>query len=420
MSNSVKSKLLANGAWLTLLQAFNTIVPLLTIPYVTRVLGVVEYGKFSVALNLVYYIQVIVEYGFSMSGARKVALSKSQDDLNNTYTSILFSRILLTLISGLILIVFILFANYDTKTVISIWILFIIVAGTTIQLTWLFQGKQDMRSITMISVFARLLSLLLIFIFVKDTSDLFIYCLLYASTNIIYGITCQIIGWKKYSLKLIHLHFSALIDELKDGWYLFTSSAMSKIFGNIGVTILGIVATDYYVGIYSAISKITTVLILAFLPISQTIFPHLIKLFSEDYNKGITFVKKVAFSTVPIFIILSAIVFALRVQIINMAFGNDYSGFELLLAPLLLWMVFSIINNFLGIQVLVASGRQQAYSRAFFISIIFLIIYNITLVKLFLVYGVAWAQAASEFTLTTILLLTIFKDSKSQKLMKGE
>ena len=74
LADLLKSKVLANSAWLIILQVFNTIVPLLTLPYITRVLGTSNYGVFSLALNWVTYFQVIVEYGFGFTGARKVSI----------------------------------------------------------------------------------------------------------------------------------------------------------------------------------------------------------------------------------------------------------------------------------------------------------------------------------------------------------
>ena len=68
-----------NGMWMYLLQLFNTVIPLLTLPYVTRILGRDGYGLFSIALNFVGYLQVVVEYGFGMSATRKVAVRAGDD-----------------------------------------------------------------------------------------------------------------------------------------------------------------------------------------------------------------------------------------------------------------------------------------------------------------------------------------------------
>ena len=67
----IKSKVFKNSIWLTILQLVNTVVPMLTIPYITRVLGAAQYGIFSVALNWIIYFQVIVEFGFNLTGSKK-------------------------------------------------------------------------------------------------------------------------------------------------------------------------------------------------------------------------------------------------------------------------------------------------------------------------------------------------------------
>lgn len=405
----IHSKVFKNGVWLSLLQMFNTIAPMLTIPYITRVLGASKYGTFSIALNLIHYFQVIVEYGFAMSGARKIALNHSQEEINKTYTSIFYSRVFLTIVSALVLLIFIAFGNYNNSTLICLAILYIIIFSTTIQLTWLFQGLQDMRPVTIVSMISRIISLILIFWFVKSPKDLYLYCLLYGSTNLIYGIVGQFVGRIKYGIRLCKIKLKTIKEELIDGWYLFTSSAMSKIFGNIGITILGLVSTEFEVGVYSAVSKITTVAIMMFLPVSQALFPHVSRVFRDSAESGKKLVNRIALIVMGLFTCGSLLVFILRDTVVNIAFGSEYKNYSLLLLPLLIWMLFSILNNFLGVQILVASGRQKQYSRSFLISIAFLVVYNLIFVNTLKLYGVAIAQALSEITLSVFLAIAIRK-----------
>ena len=88
------NKLLSNGIWMYSLQFFNLVVPLLTIPYVTRILGTELYGIFSISLNFITYLQVVVEYGFGMSATRKVAV-ENNNDLNKLFTAVQLGRCIL-------------------------------------------------------------------------------------------------------------------------------------------------------------------------------------------------------------------------------------------------------------------------------------------------------------------------------------
>lgn len=81
------------------------------------------------------------------------------------------------------------------------------------------------------------------------------YCFLYSISPIISGVLGIIIAKRNFGIKLVKLTLSKLIIELKDGWYVFTTSLSGKIFGAIGITFLGIFSEEDIVGTYSAIQK---------------------------------------------------------------------------------------------------------------------------------------------------------------------
>ena len=96
----LRRKAFSNGVWLYLLQFFNAVIPLLTLPYIVRILDAENYGIFSVSFNIVVYMQVFVEYGFGMSATRKAALCQCENtryNLNSLFTAVFIIRILLML-----------------------------------------------------------------------------------------------------------------------------------------------------------------------------------------------------------------------------------------------------------------------------------------------------------------------------------
>ena len=176
ITSLLKSKVLVNSAWLIVLQVFNTVVPLLTLPYITRVLGTSNYGVFSLALNWITYFQVIVEYGFGFTGARKVSIY-GDAGLQELYSRIITARIMLLggtylVMNGLSIIL-----RVDKAQYISMNILFLIVLGVAFQLTWLFQGKQDMKLIAIVNAVSRLISVIMVFALVHKEQHLYLYCI---------------------------------------------------------------------------------------------------------------------------------------------------------------------------------------------------------------------------------------------------
>ena len=102
MKNKQVNKTVINGIYLYILQFFNTIIPLVTLPYITRVLGKSQYGAFNKILNYIVYLQAIVEYGFTLSGSRKISLASSDEERCRIRSSIIYSRVLLSVICMLI------------------------------------------------------------------------------------------------------------------------------------------------------------------------------------------------------------------------------------------------------------------------------------------------------------------------------
>ena len=413
----LKSKVFKNGVWLTILQIVNTVIPIVTIPYITRILGACEYGVFSIALNWVLYFQVLVEYGFGLSGARKVALLKEnqQDKLNNLYNNIISSRIVLFILSFIILNIIALISSFDFKMYISMIILFIMIIGTTFQLTWLFQGKQDMKFITIINVISRIISVALIFLLVKSNENLYLYCFLYSITLFLSSIISNIIAYKKYNLHFKFSKVGEIKNEINDGKYLFASSAMTKIFSGFGITVLGIISTSTITGIYSAIYKIPYVLTMFFSPISQAIYPFNSTLFKKGIFDGVNSIKKICIPIFVMFLVPSIIIIIFRNIIVNLLFGGEYSKYSIIVIPLVLQFLFAMINNFFGIQILVASGNQKKYSTSLLIGCISIILCNIILGKISGIYGIAIASAISEMILTFSLVINYKKLKKNQK-----
>lgn len=396
----VKNKIFINGSWLYILQVFNTIIPLLTLPYITRVLGPSQYGIFSFSLVLISYFQVVVDYGFNLTGARKIALTDNKNDHSKIFTTIAFTKILLCIISFLIMLVICITFNVSNQQILTLILLYFSVIGTAIQQTWLFHGLQEMKYITLINLISRTISVILIFLLVKNPSDLFVYCVLYALTSFISGILSLILIKKSLDINLKKITLKEISTELKDGWPIFLTSAMSTLFSGIGITILGFSNSAGIVGVYSAIQKIPYIMIMFYLPIGQAIFPYVSRLYNINLETGLKFVRKVFLFVVPIALVFSILLIYFSDFIIEFLYGKEYKTQSFVIIPLVGWFFFSVVNNLLGIQVLVASGHLKEYSSAFKIGICGILLFNLSLGLLWGVIGVALAVLLAEILLT--------------------
>ena len=405
----IKSKVFKNSIWLTILQLVNTVIPMLTIPYITRVLGAAQYGIFSVALNWIIYFQVIVEFGFNLTGSKKIATAKNDQEVQTIFNNIISARIILFIFTFVLLNIVTFLAHFSLQIYICMILLCTMVLGTAFQITWLFQGKQDMKFITIINSTARIISVILIFLFVKSTSDVYIYAILYSITLLLSSIISLIIAKKKYNLIFKFTNLKSIKNELNDGKYLFYSSAMTKIFSGFGTTILGFISSANIVGIYSAIYKIPYILTMFFSPISQAIYPNISIKFKKDNKEAFSYIKMICKPILCIFIIISIIIIIFKTFFVNILFGKEYVKYSVIVIPLVMQFIFGMINNFLGVQILIASNHQKEYTKAFTIGCLATVLSNCILGFIYGIYGVAISAFLGEFILTLLLIKKIIK-----------
>lgn len=403
----INSKLAKNGFWMLVLQTFNTLIPLLTVPYITRILSKPVYGDFSLVLSYITYFQVFVEFGFGLSGARKAATRDDDKTLSKVRSNILTARFFLLLVSAIPLLLILLLGQMTIEMKVCMLLLFVMVIAVAFQQTWFFQGIAQMKNITIINVISRTVSVVLIFVFVKTPSDIYLYCLFYILNFVISSILGNLIVRKKYKVAFHYPRMHDVWIEIKDGFPLFISTAMGRIFGSIGITILGFFAVNSIVGSYSAINKIPYVLSIMFAAISQAIYPFSCQKFNESYRNGIKFVSKIGSFVILSFLIPSIFIVLFRDPIVSIAFGEDYVSDSFLLFPFIVWIMASILNNFLGIQILVASGKQKVYSVIFTVCILTMVGLMFWLGSQYQSIGIAVASMASELLLTVILLASI-------------
>lgn len=409
LGSLIKNKSVENGIWLYVFQFFNLIVPFLTLPYITRTLGEGHYGIFSSALNFTTYFNVFVAYGFDLIGAKKASLINDEEELNSLYSHIFLIKTVLMLISfGLMSILSLVF-HLPVDDYALMLVLFMIVVGSVFQQVWLFHGLQKMKIITIVNVLLKILSMVLIFVFVKNSDHLLLYAVLYASTFLLVGIICFMIALLELKIRFTKIEGVKIKENLKDALPTFFTSFAASLYSGIGVTVLTLFYDDNVVGGYSAIIKIPIIFVSLFTPFLQALFPYISKQYNESTKDGINTLTKMMKILMPIVLIATLVLIIFSRPIVNVLFGSEYVKGHYLLMPLSIWMLFGVLNNFLGIQGLVASGNQKFYSRAFLFGVIAVIVLSFSLGYFYESLGVALAIAISETVLTIACLYYLRK-----------
>lgn len=312
-------KISANFMYLSILQGMNLILPLITFPYLVRVLGIENFGLLMFAQAFIVYFTMIVDYGFNLSGIREVSSNRNnKSKLIKIFSSIMIARFILALV-GLIFLTIIVFSFEKFSQNWELYYLtFGIVIGTALFPTWFFQGMEKMKYITVLTVIAKLIFTLSIFLFVTTEKD-FIYVPLINSL----GFISLFIIFKDFNIRIKFQKWKRIKIQFIRGWYIFISKISINLYGATNTFILGIFTTDTIVGYYAIAEKVVRIITSLFAPFYQTIYPHVVSIVKKPKNEANNFLKKVFKYSLGI----STIVFLLSVLLgefsLLLVFGEE-------------------------------------------------------------------------------------------------
>lgn len=252
---SIKINMILNG----IRGLLGVIFPLITFPYVSKILGTENIGKYNFASSIISYFVLLAALGINAYAIREGArLRENKEGLNKFISEIFTINIISTIVSYLLLFVLILIVPKFKDYLTLIWILSFQIIFKTIGIEWIYSIYEDYKYITIRSILFQLLSLILLFIFVHSKNDLYMYAIITVISSVGSNIL-NLINSKKYC-KLKITKSINIKEHIKPILILFATTVTITIYVNSDVTILGFLTSDYNVGIYSVSTKIYTII----------------------------------------------------------------------------------------------------------------------------------------------------------------
>jgi len=382
-----------------LLQIATMFLPLVTVPYVSRVLGADGVGTYSYTLSISQYFILIGTLGLSLYGNRQIAYTRdNKDAMSKTFWSILLLRIATTGVALLIyLAVFSGVGIYRTIFMIQT----INIVSALIDISWLYIGIEDFKKIVTRNVAIKIIGVILIFVFVKSSEDLDLYTII----NVIAGLLGNAVMWLylpsviskvKVSIKDILVHVGP---SLK----LFVPQIAIQIYAVLDKTMIGLLSTVTEVGYYEQSEKIVksvlslvTVLGTVMLPRMSNLFANGSKEQMDDYfNNSL---RGVAYISIPLTIGLISI----SNEFVPWFFGKGFGPVKynlVLLAPILFLIAMS---NVTGIQYLLPANRTREYTVSVTVGAAINFFINLLLIPKLYSFGACIGTLVAELAVTLI------------------
>lgn len=393
------NKIFSNYIYLLLIQGANFILPLIALPYLVITLESDRYGLVMIAQSLAIFFTIIVDFGFNISATREVSLlKKDKKKLSQFFWNIYTIKLTLIIFSFLLLLCLIFFVDkFNTEPLIYIYS-FGLVIGQAIFPTWFFQGIEKMRIITFINVSAKFFFTISIFFFVLEPADFEFVPILNGLGFIISGL----IGFIS-SLKYVNFaypKFNNIIQIFKESFNLFISNFAVNLYSSSNTLVLGFFAGDTLAGVYASMEKLVIATKSMYIPLYQSIFPHLSSL---SFNNIKNFINKIKLPIMISGLILSLVIIIGSDSILKLIYKDDlissyYKVFQILgviaflsaLNMLYVTLFFPAIKAYkIRMKILVSAG-------------VFHFLLVLVLANFFGIYGVALSAAFTELIILLI------------------
>lgn len=396
-------RLISNFISLFTLQGLNYVLPLITVPYLLRVLGVELFGLLSYATTFVMYFVVLTNYGFQLTATRMISINRQdKDKISEIFSSVMTIKFFLLCLSTLLLFI-IVFSIKQLRTDMYVYFLvFGTVIGQVLFPVWFFQGMERMKYITYINVVSKSIFTLLIFIFVKSKSDYLIVPLFTSMGFITSGVFSLIIVRIKFKIQFNLQTINTLKEYLYDGWHVFIANVYTNIYSTTNVVLLGFVTNNTIIGYYSIAEKITGAIAGLFLPVNQTLYPHLSRAYSQD-KKRFTFLTKkislVLLVTSTFFFIIS---YYFASELVYLVSGNYNDVINFVLSILLFRVLSSPFSNFFS-NILIVMNEKSKYMKVMNITVLLNVLFVFPSIYLFHLKGFSVSFIALLWVHTAML-----------------
>lgn len=401
------------------IQGLNYLIPLITVPYLVRVLGISEFGTYSLILAVIQYFVIFGDYGFNLSASRQISIKVDDiHEVSKVFFSVMFCKVVIAILGFFILIISSTFYVIIRENIMLFIIGYTVVIGTTFYPIWLFQGYEMMQWIAISNFLAKIVGVVIIFSLVESKQDIWIALL---SQGVV-GVFASIIAlFKAYQEKLLVLVFPGYNDikrQLKLGWNIFISSFFVSLYTTSVPIILGFTSGADSVGIYTAADKLKQALQGLIGPVSQAIYPRSNRIMMESRERALNFVKKIGFILVTPMVIVSFIVTIMSEDIIKFVFGAGHVGSSIVLGIIIWIPPIVAIANLLGVQLLLPMGLSKKFGYCYIIVGLIGLPCLLVLSSLYSYVGVAYVAVCVEFSI--VVLFSFIVISECKRFNKGQ
>lgn len=418
MSNS--KSITKNYLYNLIYQILLIVIPIITTPYVSRVLGADGVGKYSFSNSIVSYFVIFASLGFIYYAQREIA--KYQDNKkkqSEIFWEIITVRSVSVLTALIVYFTVIVLGVFKEEYTLLMIILSINILAVAFDISFLFAGNEDFSKTVLTNTVVRILNVISIFVFVKDRNDLWKYVLITVLTVLTANASLAVYA-KNYLCK-IEIKSLRPIRHIKPAVILFLPTIAISVYTYLDKTMIGVITgSDFENGFYEQAEKIVKIVMTVVTSLGTVMIPRNANAFER---KDMDAIRRNIYRSVR-FVLLLGIpmmigLIAVSDNMVPWFLGDGYYKSANIMKILSVLILAIGLSNVFGLQYLIPAGEDKKFTISVTCGAITNFLLNLVLIRLFKSYGAAIATIVAEIAVAVIMFCFIRKNISLREILKS-
>ena len=399
-------------------QVLAIILPLITAPYVSRVLGAENLGVYSYTISIVTYFILFGSLGVALYGQREIAyVQDDKEKRSKVFYELFIFRIITMIISMLIFYFTFVFRNNDYNN--YYFILIFEMVASVLDISWFFQGVEDFKKTVSRNLIIKIISIICILVFVKTKEDLPLYFVIYVSSNLIGNLSLWL--YLPKFIKRIKVKSLNIVKHIKPTLVLFVPQIAIQIYTVLDKTMIGTLITDKTeTGFYDQSQKIIKMLLTIVTAMGTVMIPRIASDFAKkDFDK----IKKHIYKSFDVALLMSmpiiAGICACSNIFVPIFFGEGYERVSLLMKIISPVILFIGLSNVIGTQYLIPTKKQKQFTISVTLGAVINFCLNMILIPKYWAVGASIGTIIAEFAVTFCQYIYVRKEFRISKVLKS-
>lgn len=381
-----------NTSMLYLMNIAKMIFPLVTLPYLTRVLTVDCYAIVAYVKAVMQYVQIVLMFGFTLSATKDIVNAAGDKQKIGAITGgVLEAKGILSAITAAVLLILTITIPLLRENPLYTALAFINIVITEMLADFLFRGIDKMEIITIRFVVSKLISTLLTFVFIKNDNHVLLIPLFDILGSVV-ALALVLIEIRKMGIKITRMPLSDALSRLKESAIYFASDMATTAFGALNTLLVGIFVTKTDVSYWSLCMQLISAVQSLYTPITNGIYPSMVR------TKSLKFLKKILLIFMPIVVVGCIICVLLSSFIVTLIGGSQYTAAAPVFRTLVPVLLFSFPGMLLGWPALGPIGKQKETTMTTVITAIFQVCGLVLLISIrkFNLFSIAVLRGMTE------------------------